>query len=120
MRDVEGIDEVLQIMYWLHGEGVTSTPAAADLMRLLDWPPARLDLVLEDMAQLGLVEVQTFTNSATRFILTVEGRREGARRFSEEFASMTHRGHGECGDADCECHVTGSAEDCRHRQGDLR
>src|ERR671922_1658311 len=111
MRDVEGIDEVLQIMYWLHGEDLVSSPAAGDLIRFLDWSGRRLERVLDDMVRLGFVEAQIFTNGPTRFILTPEGLREGARRFSEEFASMTRPGHGECGDADCECHVTGSAED---------
>jgi DNA-binding IclR family transcriptional regulator len=115
MRDVEGIDEVLQIMYWLQGEGLTPTPSAGDLSRFLDWPAGRLERVLDDMARVGLVETQIFTNGPTRFILSAEGLREGARRFSEEFAAMTRPGHGECGDADCECHVTGSADDCRHR-----
>jgi DNA-binding IscR family transcriptional regulator len=114
MRDIEGIDEILQIMYWLQGEGLITAASADDLARFLDWPTVRLESVLNDMVRLGLVEAQSFTNGAVRFILTAEGLREAARRFSEEFASMTRPHHGECGDADCECHVTGSVEDCRH------
>jgi hypothetical protein len=115
MRDIEGIDEVLQIMYWLHGEGLMADVSVADLGRFLDWPATRLQSVLNDMASVSLAEERTFTNGAARFILTADGLREGARRFSDEFASMTRPGHGQCGDADCECHVTGSADDCRHR-----
>ena len=120
MRDVEAIDEILQIMYWLKGEALMADPSAGDLARFLNWPAGRLESVLDDMARLGLVTAQSFTDGTVRFILTDEGAHEGARRFSEEFASMTRPGHGECGDADCECHATGSAADCRHREGDLR
>ena len=115
MRDIEGIDEILQIMYWMQAESLMPDVSAADLVRFLDWPLARLEQVLAQMAESGLVAVQGFTADAPRFILTGDGQREGARRFSDEFAAMTRPGHGQCGDAECECHMTGSAEDCRHR-----
>ncbi|NUR54738.1 MAG: hypothetical protein HOQ29_09840 [Acidobacteria bacterium] len=116
MRDVEGIDEILQIMYWLQGEGLLADASADDLARFLPWPRSRIEALLQDMRGLGLVAPRDFTDRPSRFILTAAGRREGARRFSEEFASMTRAGHGECGDAECECHVTGSIDDCRHRR----
>ncbi|MEO6223862.1 MAG: hypothetical protein ABIP90_11495, partial [Vicinamibacterales bacterium] len=38
------------------------------------------------------------------FKLTEQGRREGARRFADEFAPLLSQGHGECNDPNCDCH----------------
>ena len=115
LDDLALADEVLQVMYWLHGEGLASDVAARDVMKFVAIEEARLARMFETLANRGWLN-RTATDAERRYALTEEGRHEAARRFADEFADMTRPGHGECGDVDCECHRTGSAADCRHRQ----
>lgn len=108
--DVAVVDEILQILYWLRGEGLAADVATVDLERWLSVTSSEIEPALRRMAGLGLVE-QTETS---RFRLTRRGDREGGRRFADEFSDMTKPGHGECGDPDCDCATTGDPADCRH------
>lgn len=107
---VSQIDETLQILYWLEGEGLAQEVGTVDLERWLSLDAEVIEPVLERMAGLGLVEPTT----DGRYRLTGLGRSEGGRRFADEFSDMTKPGHGECGDPDCECYATGDPADCRH------
>lgn len=109
-EDVSQVDETLQILYWLSGEGLAEESSANDLVRWLHLDPDAIQTLLSRMSTLGLVE----ETHNLRFRLTAEGRREGGRRFSDEFSDMTKPGHGECGDPDCDCYATGDPADCRH------
>ena len=113
-EDLAEADEVLQILYWLRGEGLLADVGVADLRRFLDGSDEELTAVLDRLVRTGLV-ARTMPDSAARFSLTAEGVREGGRRFADEFADMTKPGHGECGDPECDCHRTGSPADCAHR-----
>jgi DNA-binding PadR family transcriptional regulator len=113
--DLALVDEVLQVMYWMNGEGLGSEVESRDVMRFVAIDETRLERLFETLTSRGWLE-QKEAGGAPRYALTDEGRREAARRFADEFADMTKPGHGECGDPDCECHRTGSAADCRHRQ----
>lgn len=113
-RDLAAADEVLQILYWLRGEGLLADVGVADLRRFLDAAEQDLVTVLDRLTRTGLV-MRIAADGAARFVLTAEGIREGGRRFADEFADMTRPGHGECGDPECDCHRTGSAADCAHR-----
>lgn len=112
-RGLAAQDEVLQVMYWLRGEALSPDVSAADLSRFAGSTELQLDGLLERLALLGLVQVVPGTSGA-RYTLTVEGVREGGRRFADEFSDLTKPGHGECGDPECDCHQTGSPADCRH------
>ncbi len=114
-EDLAAADEVLQILYWLRGEGLSSEVAAADLQRFLAGSEEELTAVLERLVRTGLVTRAAPDKAGARYALTAEGVREGGRRFADEFADMTKPGHGECGDPDCDCHRTGSPADCVHR-----
>lgn len=114
--DVTAADEVLQIMFWLRGEHLAQTPDIGTLARLSTIDPQRLERALEGLVRRGLV-VWSASDVTSGYRLTDEGVREGGRRFADEFADMTKPGHGECNDPDCECHRSGSTEDCRHRVG---
>lgn len=107
-------DEVLQILYWLRGEGLLADAAVADLLRFLDGTEEELTSVLDRLVRTGLVS-RIAPDGVARYALTGEGVREGGRRFADEFADMTKPGHGECGDPECDCHRTGSPADCAHR-----
>jgi hydrogenase maturation protease len=107
---VSHIDETLQILFWLDGEGLAKQAGASDLERWLSLDADAIEPVLARMAELGLVE----RASGERYRLTDRGKSEGGRRFADEFSDMTKPGHGECGDPDCDCYTTGDPADCRH------
>ncbi len=97
-------DELLQVLFWLEGEGFAGEMEERGVARFLGWPAERIAAGLEDLASAGFVE-RPRVDGPVR--LTAAGRREGGRRFVEEFAPIlsrpTHYG-GECHDPDCGCH----------------
>lgn len=104
-------DEILQVMYWMTGEGLGREFTAADLQRFLTAEDATLAENLERMVSGGLLE----RVSDDKFALTTMGQQEGGRRFADEFESMLKPGHFECSEPDCDCHdpeATGGA--CKH------
>ncbi len=111
------IDEILQVMYWLRGEHLASEVSAGDLSRWIGLIAGDIGPLLERMAASGLVLTVggPEAGDAPRYTLTAFGVREGGRRFADEFAEITRPGHGECGDANCDCHRTGDPADCAHR-----
>ena len=118
VRQLAAIDEILQVMYWLRGEGLASNVSAKDLVRWITIEPKEMNPLLERMSERGLVEeVQEPPpmGGYRRYALTETGIREGGRRFADEFAEITRPGHGECGDPDCECQRSGDSADCKHR-----
>jgi hypothetical protein len=109
-------DELLQVMYWLRGERLAEDVTAGDLTRWVGLTAAEIGPLLAAMAACGLVREQApRADGAPRYALTAAGVREGGRRFADEFAALTRPGHGECGDAECDCHQTGNPADCVHR-----
>ena len=106
------LDEILQVMYWLRGEGLADDVAARDLERWIGREARGIDTLLECLAERGLVHR---VSEMPRYALTAAGVREGGRRFADEFADLTRPGHGECGDPSCACQQTGNPADCEHR-----
>jgi hypothetical protein len=115
--DLQGIywrDEILQLMYWLKGEGLSEDVHADDLRRFLDAAPRHLEEQLLRLVQGGYLE--PIPGASMRYRLSALGVEEGRRRFEDEFAPYLGReSHGECGDAACECHTAGEA--CTRLQG---
>lgn len=104
-------DEILQVMYWMQGEGFGTEVSVEDLKKFL----SAGDEILEE--NLGHLKSAGFVESAGggRFRLTAAGRNEGGRRFADEFEEMMKPGHYECSDPDCDCHDPETAgEPCRH------
>ena len=112
--DLAAEDEVLQVMYWLRGEGLATDVTPADVVRFTGTSEEALGCVFDRLVQRGFV-FRVRPDVESRFALTPDGVREGGRRFADEFADLTKPGHGECNDPDCECRRTGHVEDCRHR-----
>ena len=114
--DLAVLDDILQVMYWLRGEGLAADVAAPDLTRWLGRGEQEIEPLLERLAAAGLVQrVAKVPGVALRYALTAAGVGEGGRRFADEFADLTRPGHGECGDPSCECQRTGNPTDCEHR-----
>lgn len=111
---LEAEDEVLQVMYWLRGEGLAPDVSPGDVSRFTGAAEWDVVAVLTRLVERGLVSVVR-PDMDERFALSAEGVSEGGRRFADEFADLTKPGHGECNDPDCDCRRTGHAEDCHHR-----
>ena len=104
-------DEILQIMFWLFGEGLGPNVAPADIIRFVD-DAATVHATLRQLVEEGLAEAVPGDTDAVRYRLTVLGVQEGRRRFLDEFEPyLARHAHGECGTADCSCHAGGAA--CR-------
>jgi len=109
-------DEVLQVMYWLRGEGISKDVVAKDLTRWMSADAMQIQSILVGLAEAKLAEIVPTAESAdTRFRLTESGVKEGGRRFADEFADLTKPGHFECADPNCECKQTGNPADCAHQ-----
>ena len=101
-------DEVLELLYWLEGEGFKDDATLVRLARFLTYQE---DLVLATLTHLidrGDVRVDDETEPE-QYRLTDVGRRDAARRFAAEFAPLLSQGHGECSDPNCDCHDDPSA-----------
>jgi len=90
--------EILQVMYWLRGEGLGEVVDALLLERFLgveaDVGVTYLDrLVLEGYLDAG----------PGGYTLSPSGLAEGKTEFALSFADLTRPTHGECS-ADCWCH----------------
>lgn len=97
-------DEMLQILFWLEGEGFEADMTPSGVARFLGWAEPDVAAGLRDLEEAGLLRRP---GAEDRYELTKGGRSEGGRRFVEEFSSIlsrpTHYG-GECHDPECGCH----------------
>lgn len=106
--------EILQVMYWLKGEGLGEDVAPDDLLRFLETDPGRLGERLAQLVEEGCLD--SVPGDGVRYRLSALGIAEGRRRFLDEFAPFLGReSHGECGDPECECHTSG--DECTRLQG---
>jgi hypothetical protein len=98
-------DEILQVMYWLRGEGLNEQVSAHDLVVFL---PADASFLQYHLTQLAADHyLEAVTGPEARYRLTELGGREGGRRFAEEFAGLTGQAHGACTNPNCSCHTLG-------------
>jgi hypothetical protein len=99
-------DEILQLMYWLKGEGLLEEVTPDDLRRFLEAAPERLSELLVQLVQSGYLEPTQ--GDASRYRLSALGMAEGRRRFVDEFAALLGReSHIACGDPACDCQTPG-------------
>jgi hypothetical protein len=93
-------DEILQVMYWMRGEGFGEKVTVAELKKFLD---ASDEILAANLSQLAKNDLVNFDFSDF-YELTETGVKEGGRRFADEFDGMLKQGHYECDDPDCDCH----------------
>ncbi len=99
--------EILQVMYWLHGEGLGDVVDAALLERFLGVDAAIGIGYLDQLVVEGYLEW-----AEKGYTLSERGRAEGAEEFAAAFADITNPAHGECS-PDCWCHASvDEAEAC--------
>jgi len=91
-------DELLQLLFWIEGEGLGSRVDAETIDRFLGGESEIALLHLDRLVAEGYLEPA----GPDSVRLAERGRIEGGRLFAEEFASLTRPVHGECG-ADCWC-----------------
>ena len=107
-------DEILQVMYWIKGEGIAVEVAPDDLLRFLETDPGKLGERLDQLVEDGYLD--PVLGGGVRYRLSALGIEEGRRRFLDEFAPFLGREtHSECGDPECACHTSG--EECSRLQG---
>lgn len=103
-------DEILQVMFWMRGEGFGEKITIAQLRKFLDTTDEILNANLSQLTKNDLVN---FDFSDT-YELTETGVKEGGRRFADEFDGMLKQGHYECNDPDCDCNNPESNAECKH------
>ena len=100
-------DEILQLLFWMRGEGMGESQSSQALARFLNLEESALMPHLILMMDAGYLVPEN-----DRFALSAMGQIEGSRRFREEFEPLLSQGHGECNDPNCDCHELG-AEYCK-------
>lgn len=85
--------EILQAMYWMHGEGLADDVAPDALAQFLVAEPGAILRECADLVSDGYLELW----EGPRYRLSELGLAEGARSFQDEFADYIHPAHAECG-----------------------
>lgn len=108
--DIARRDELLELLYWLEGEGFHGNATLEGIARFVAHPEPLVRHTLQGLLDRGDIVMQ---GERSEYRLTEPGRREAARRFAEEFAPLLGQGHGECSDPNCDCHENpGAAAEC--------
>lgn len=108
-------DEILQVLYWMQGEGLGNKATAPQILPFLNTSEENIIYHLQKLSTEGFLDSEE-TNENTRFSLSETGKNEGGKHFAEAFQGMQKAGHGECG-PDCEfCYGTDGVklDDCVH------
>ncbi len=115
-------EEILQVLYWMEGEGLAEAVPFNRLLSLLDTSNDNLLFHLKKNIEEGyLKSSDELINENSSVQLTPSGKKEAGGIFRNAFEGMQKGGHGECG-PDCEfCYQDGEKlEDCVHNCADTR
>ena len=104
--------EILQVMYWLRGEGFGDVVDPELIERFLGVDAAIGMTYLDRLAEEGYL-----VRDEDWYALSEFGLEQGALEFASSFSDLTKPTHGECSD-DCWCHASvDEAEAClAHRR----
>lgn len=108
-------DEILQVLYWMQGEGLGTFVTAPQILPFLNTSEENLTYHLQKLNTEGFLDSKE-TDENIRFSLSETGKHEGGKHFAEAFQGMQKAGHGECG-PDCEfCYGTDGVklDNCVH------
>ncbi len=115
-------EEILQVLYWMDGEGLAKAVPVSRLLSLLNTSRENLLLHIEKNMLAGyLISDSGSLTELSSVLLTPSGKKEAGGIFRNAFEGMQKGGHGECG-PDCEfCYHEGEKlEDCVHNCADTR
>ncbi|MEO5674173.1 MAG: hypothetical protein ABIQ74_05975 [Chitinophagales bacterium] len=115
-------EEILQVLYWMQGEGLAEAVPVSRLLSLLSTSTPNLLLHLQKNIVAGYLKTNDDeVNENSSVQLTAAGKKEAGGIFRNAFEGMQKGGHGECG-PDCEfCYHEGEKlEDCVHNCADSR
>lgn len=93
-------DEILQVMYWMFGEGISDKVSAVQMEGLLNAAFSELKPHFDKLCAEGLL-LATGEADNYSYALTDLGRKEAGQHFANAFQGLQQAGHGECG-PDCE------------------
>lgn len=113
-------EEILQVLYWMEGEGLVEAVPFSRLLALLNTSSESLLAHLIKNENAGLITRKTDDlDQNCTITLTAAGKKEAGLIFRNAFEGMQKGGHGECG-PDCEfCYLDGEKlEDCVHNCAD--
>jgi hypothetical protein len=100
LRTLYWRSEILQVMYWLRGEGFGDEVDATMIERFLGVDASIGISYLDRLVDEGYLE-----RAGTRFRFSPRGLEEGALEFATSFSELTRPAHGECS-PDCWCHAS--------------
>jgi len=110
-------DEILQILYWMNGEGFGNEVPAIQVLSLLNTNEANLYYHIGKLVEDGVLQSSSpEIDGSTKIQLATDMKKEAGRRFADAFQGYQKAGHGECG-PDCEfCYGTDGQklENCVH------
>jgi len=113
-------DEILQILYWMDGEGFGKEVQVSQVLALLNTNKENLLYHLQKLVNDDVLSSQSDTISESAMIsLSGDSKKEAGKRFAEAFQGYQKAGHGECG-PDCEfCYGKDGVklENCVHNCG---
>jgi len=113
-------EEILQVLYWMHGEELAESVPLNRLVILLNTSAENLLAHIIKNEEAGLIKRNTDKLDQTVTVaMTAAGKKEAGLIFRNAFEGMQKAGHGECG-PDCEfCYDNGEKlEDCIHNCAD--
>jgi hypothetical protein len=100
LRELFWRSEILQVTYWLRGEGLGDRVTPELIERFLGVDAGIAGGYLE-----RLVEDGHLVREGDAYALSAAGAAEGAEEFEAAFADLTRPAHGECS-ADCWCQTS--------------
>lgn len=95
-------DEILQILYWMDGEGFGKEVPVSQVLALLNTNKENLIYHLNKLVNEEVLKSEAkFIETQSLISLSEDARKEAGGRFAEAFQGYQKAGHGECG-PDCE------------------
>ena len=108
-------DEILQILFWMRGEGLGEVVTLEEINRFLKIEKSNLNDTVESLVEMGYLELSTNSENISEVQLTEQGKKEGKIRFKEEFENfLGHEDHMVCDDPNCDCHAENFEGICQH------
>lgn len=102
LRSLFWKDEILQVLYWMNGEGLGTKVKITQVLALVNTHEANLLYQISKLVDDGvLIAHSPEIDRNTEIQLAIEASKEAGRRFADAFQGYQKAGHGECG-PDCE------------------